>query len=150
MPSISKSCYRQWNVLQALELPEKIKIFIWTAIKNILPTIENLWKRKCLPEPICQSCNKSMETISHARFDCKAARKIWNLAPSTFEHQNISYQDIFSYVQNMCNNSTRTVAELMIIYCWAIWYARNKLIFKRKKIELIISAVKAESVLEAY
>ncbi|KAH9696063.1 putative reverse transcriptase/RNA-dependent DNA polymerase [Citrus sinensis] len=150
MTSSSGSCSRQWNVLWSLELPEKIKIFMWRAIKNILPTTENLWKRKCLPEPTCPRCHKSVETISHALFECKAARKTWNLAPSTFELQNVPGQDIFSYAQNLCSNSRRNKAELMIMYCWAIWFARNKLIFERKKIEPMVSAAKAESVLEAY
>ena len=31
-----------WSIIWKLTLPEKIKIFIWKATKNLLPTIENL------------------------------------------------------------------------------------------------------------
>lgn len=42
VPSSSASNSKQWNVLWTLELSEKIKIFMWRAAKNILPTAENL------------------------------------------------------------------------------------------------------------
>lgn len=44
---------RHWNTLWSLEIPEKIKIFMWRASKNLLPSAENLWKMKVLLEPIC-------------------------------------------------------------------------------------------------
>ena len=35
--SCSKNNNGQWNVIWAMELPEKIKIFMWRAVKNLLP-----------------------------------------------------------------------------------------------------------------
>lgn len=52
-PSRSNSNSSLWKSLWTLDLPEKIKIFMWKASKNILPTAENLWKRKCIQDPIC-------------------------------------------------------------------------------------------------
>ncbi|KAH9698518.1 reverse transcriptase domain-containing protein [Citrus sinensis] len=60
-----------------LVVPEKIKIFLWRAINNILPTSENLWKMRVVQKPICQICNSNVETISHALLGCKMAKKIW-------------------------------------------------------------------------
>lgn len=75
---------------------KKIKIFLWRATKNLLPTGENLWKRKCLQDPICQRCCRTVETINHALLECKATKKIWMHAPFPFNHQNASSQDILS------------------------------------------------------
>lgn len=41
-------------------------------------------------------------------------------------------------------------AELIVVYCWMIWFARNKFIFEGKKLEPRILVAKAESILEAY
>lgn len=68
---------RHWNTLWSLEIPEKVKIFMWRAIKNLLPSAKNLWKRKVLQESICQRCNRNVESINHALLDCKVAKKIW-------------------------------------------------------------------------
>ena len=63
--SSSDSNSRQWKFLWMLELPEKIKIFMWRVTKNILPTAENLWGRKSLQEPIYQRYKKNVGTIKH-------------------------------------------------------------------------------------
>lgn len=93
-PSNSKGSSKHWSALWSLELPEKIKIFMWKTSKNILPTFENLWKRKCLQDLICQRCSGGVETSYHALTGCKVAKKIWDYAPFPFQIQNASHQDI--------------------------------------------------------
>ena len=41
-------------------------------------------------------------------------------------------------------------AELQIAYWWVTWYARNHFLFKRKKLEPLISLAKAEAVVDAF
>lgn len=57
-----------WSLIWAAELPAKVKIFMWRAARNILPTIVNLWKRRVLHSPWCQRCRKTEETTFHAIF----------------------------------------------------------------------------------
>lgn len=71
----SENNSKQWNALWSLDLPGKIKIFMWRVIKTLLPSYENLWKRKILQEPTCQRCRRSVETKSHALLDCKGEQK---------------------------------------------------------------------------
>lgn len=54
IPSNSESRSNQWSVIWTLNLPEKIKIFLWRAAQNLLPTAVNLWTKKVLHEPFCQ------------------------------------------------------------------------------------------------
>ncbi|XP_024043083.1 uncharacterized protein LOC112099827 [Citrus clementina] len=149
-PESSNSSSRLWKIPWMLDLPEKVKIFMWRALKNILPTAENLWKRKSLQEPICQRCKLQVETVSHALIECKTARKTWDLAPLTAQLSKDHNQDFFNAIQEMCSRSLKAEAELMVVYCWVIWSARNKFIFEGKKSNSRILAAKAESVLKAY
>lgn len=80
-PGCSGSNSNQWKGIWSLALPEKIKIFLWRASNNLLPTAENLWRRKIIQDPIFQRCRRSIESISHALLICKPAKKIWNHAP---------------------------------------------------------------------
>ena len=41
-PSCSSKGLHHWNLLWTLQLPEKIKIFMWRASHNLLPTADNL------------------------------------------------------------------------------------------------------------
>ncbi|KAH9768568.1 putative reverse transcriptase/RNA-dependent DNA polymerase [Citrus sinensis] len=123
---------------------------MWRVIKNILPTAENLWKRKSLQDPICQRCKKEVETIKHVLVECKAARKVWELAQLPMQSHSEQSQDFLSTVQDLCSRARKREAELMVVYCWMIWFARNNFIFEGKKLEPRISAAKVESILEAY
>lgn len=142
-PSSSNNSSKNWNALWALDLPEKVKIFMWKAALNIMPIAENLWKRKIIKEPICQRCRKGVETISHALFECKVSKKIWSHAPIPVIFQ---VQDVLTLI----SHHRKYDAEIMVAYCWTVWFARNKLLFEEKVTDPRISAAKAESVVEAY
>ena len=75
-PCCSSQSSDLWGALWKLAMPEKIKIFLWRAINNLLLTSENLWKRRVVQEPICQICSNNVETISHALLGCKIAKKV--------------------------------------------------------------------------
>ncbi|KAK3205252.1 hypothetical protein Dsin_019298 [Dipteronia sinensis] len=67
-----------WNSLWKLNIPPKVRIFIWRACLNTIPSLENLWKRKITDVPRCNRCDSLAESASHAIFGCKEARKIWS------------------------------------------------------------------------
>ena len=109
-----------------------------------------MWKRKSLQFPICQRCKKEVETIKHVLVECKAARKVWELALLPLQPHYEQSQDFLSTVQDLCSRARKGEAELMVVYCWMIWFAMNNFIFEGKKLWPRISVAKAESVLEAY
>ncbi|KAH9781766.1 putative reverse transcriptase/RNA-dependent DNA polymerase [Citrus sinensis] len=148
--SCTEASHKYWSALWTLELPEKLKIFMWRASNNLLPSAENLWKRKVVEEPTCKRCKLSVETISHALLECKAARKIWLQSPFSAPRLEANSQDIFSTLQNMAKELRKSDLELMVALCWSAWYARNKCIFDGRELNPIISAAKAESVLTAF
>ncbi|XP_024041999.1 uncharacterized protein LOC112099126 [Citrus clementina] len=128
-----------------------MKIFMWRAAKNLLPTAENLWKMKVIPNPTCQRCNQGVETGFHAQVECKAARKIMQhsslAAVEMPSSHGGSMLDVFLDTSRLLSKKE---VELQIAYWWVTWYARNHFLFKRKKLDPLISTVKAEAVVEAF
>ena len=100
-PCCSNSDPQGWQTIWKLGIPEKVKIFLWKAAKNFLPTMENLWKRKVVQEPICQICKKELENIPHALLDCKLAKKMWRHTHIAAEVQNEARQDLLSMLQSL-------------------------------------------------
>lgn len=49
-----------------LQIPNKIKIFLWRLWTNSLPTRFNLHKRKVILTPLYSLCGASIETAFHA------------------------------------------------------------------------------------
>lgn len=109
----------------------------------MLPSAQNLWKRKVLLEPICQRCNSSVETIYHALLDCKTAKKVWMQGPFTIPLPNTQTQDILSFFQEMAKNLRKSKLELMVAYCWVVLHSRNKFIFEGQKLESSLVAARA-------
>jgi hypothetical protein len=66
-----------WKEIWSLQVPNSVKMFLWRACKNILPTKENLFKRKVLKDAICMFCSQEVESTRHVLWDCPAAMDVW-------------------------------------------------------------------------
>ena len=55
-----------WRLLWKMRVPNKIKIFLWRACSEALPTSCNLLRRKVLEDPTCPLCGIEVENTMHA------------------------------------------------------------------------------------
>lgn len=149
-PSYSVDDLGCWKAIWTSNLPEKIKIFMWRAVQNLLPSAENLWSKKVIPDPTCQLCKKKMESISHALVDCKSTRKVWKMVSFADKVHNFAEQSTLYVLQGMTGKLDRAEFELLVAVFWSIWHARNLFLFERKKVDPLISMAKAEAVLDSY
>ena len=66
------SSYRGfWRRLWKMRVPNKIKMFLWRACTDALPTRCNLVRRKVLDDPTCSMCGTGAENTMHALWECK-------------------------------------------------------------------------------
>ncbi|XP_039161023.1 uncharacterized protein LOC120289747 [Eucalyptus grandis] len=72
-------------IWQSNSLP-KVKHFLWNACHNAIPTMENLYRRKIVPDPLCPICKKEAETVEHTLLLCSWMTRIWKAAPA---HQSV-------------------------------------------------------------
>ena len=63
-----------WKFLWGLEVPGKVKYFLWRALKNILPTANNLLSRRVDVSPICPIFSAVNESVFHCLVDCVLAK----------------------------------------------------------------------------
>jgi hypothetical protein len=59
-----------WRRLWSLKLPRHILLFLWRACNEILPTKNNLYKRKVVTDQLCPMCGSEAESVSHALWSC--------------------------------------------------------------------------------
>jgi hypothetical protein len=62
-----------WKVIWGLEIPNATKVFAWHACNNILPTKDNLKRRRVVQEDICMFCLKEAEIVGHILWKCPSA-----------------------------------------------------------------------------
>jgi hypothetical protein len=74
-----------------------VKLFLWQACNNILPTKEKLFKRKIIDDPLCPVCCREVETVGHALWSCSAARDVW-LESNVSIQKSCSEEDAFGNI----------------------------------------------------
>lgn len=117
LPSCSNSRGTNWSVLWKLIIPEKIKIFIWKAAKNLLPTAGNLWERKIIQEVHCKRCGDGVENIWHALISCKAAKKVWQSSALASAFQDMRSTDILGELMRLQKNLCRADLSFWRVLC---------------------------------
>jgi hypothetical protein len=66
-----------WKILWKLQIPSKIKIFIWRAIHGIIPLKCILANRHIGNSSECPICKQGPEDIQHLLFLCPATQDLW-------------------------------------------------------------------------
>ncbi|KAL5790036.1 hypothetical protein ACOSQ2_004924 [Xanthoceras sorbifolium] len=103
----SSSCpdSKWWLALWNLNIPPKVKIFIWRVCHNAIPSLCNLCSRKIVVDPCCSRCGDAPESSAHALFWCSSVRPIW---------ESSVFWDILNLQNAVCHSkSPRVSADLV-------------------------------------
>lgn len=120
-------CYLDtWN-------SRKVKIFMWRAVKNLLPTADSLWMRKIVHDPLCKRCGRTSETTYHVLFECRASQKTWKLTPVRETIRGLIHQNMMDILYELKRSNSTNELEMIVTACWAIWHSRNLFVFERKE-----------------
>lgn len=124
----SRPVQRNWNFVQSLKVPNKVRLFLWRVLHNSLPTNSELQRRHLFDENLCGICGQQGETILHLFRDCHFARQYW--AISNFPTASIYWDtsDIWDWINGVRVRLDGQEFGLFVLSCWSIWYCRNKLV----------------------
>jgi hypothetical protein len=70
-----------WKTVWKLKVPNAVKMFIWKAGHNILPTKANLLRRGVIKEAMCPICLRETETVEHILWECASSNDVWGCGP---------------------------------------------------------------------
>ncbi|XP_073318192.1 uncharacterized protein [Primulina huaijiensis] len=73
----SRKIQGNWKALWKVDVPPKIKNFLWRACRKCLPHRINLQKRGIQVSALSVVCNKDMETSCHTFITCPYTRECW-------------------------------------------------------------------------
>lgn len=66
-----------WSKLWHLDVPPKVKTFLWRSCRDCLPTRVKLRTRGVNCSSICAVCNAALETTWHSLITCPSAKECW-------------------------------------------------------------------------
>jgi hypothetical protein len=127
-PSCSNSSQltKIWNSIWSLQVPSKVRHFLWHSCHDSLPTKENLHRRHILDDARCEICKLSVETTLHALWNCPSIELVWRSLPWRASTVGTNFLNFLDLTQYMIANRTSHEFETFAMVCWSLWYHRNK------------------------
>ena len=111
-----------WRSLWKLEVPSKVRNFLWRAATNVLPTASNLVHRQVVIAPTCSLCNACNETVTHALLECGFVRSCWiSSVVGALGH----YTSFLGWLEFIFTMYSKENCQLAAMICWRIWIHRN-------------------------
>ena len=134
----------------AYSAPNKICHFIWTAVKESLPTKENLHKRHIPLDMTCSLCDEHQETTLHALWLCDQAKAIWKSEvcfAALYKTHFRTFMDLFEAV--LGKGSVFHVTWFSMT-TWSLWQRRNRIREKQSSWPLHEVSMRAKNMVAEY
>ncbi|XP_070660430.1 uncharacterized protein [Malus domestica] len=132
-----------WNKLWTAGVPGKVKICVWRACLDSLPTRLNLCKRRVPVEDGCVVCGCQVESVEHILRHCHVARAVWfrGLGLRVDTGHGVS---LLNWLANMQLQGSADGFELGLMLIWSLWKHRNEVLWNAGPIDSSMSALHAE------
>ncbi|XP_075645341.1 uncharacterized protein LOC142616354 [Castanea sativa] len=142
----------RFNVKSAYKLVMELSSRSERACKEILPTKENLKRRKVLEDSGCDSYHTYEESTGHLSWSCCRAQEMWaisKLFPRNCAWPFLSYLDLLWFIV-MVEQWDQDWVEKVVMVAWAIWQNRNEHRNRGKKKNISVVVHKAIDYLHEY
>lgn len=127
---VRKCCSNLWK----LKIPPKLKTFWWRVAHNSLAVMDNIRKRGITIDNTCQTCGENIETLNHMMFECRVAKEIWEMIPTSFSVSTNSSENLIGNVNYLLDRVKLDKREVLNFFAgWNIWKMRNNISFQHKR-----------------
>lgn len=131
-PSYLGEMEKRWKSIWRIEVQGSVKHFLWKATNNLLPTRDNLVKKRVIENDVCPIYEKEKETTIHALWTCLGANDVLAEKGSPLKKLVSLEVDFMKLRQKLSSSSQQKEMDLIAIIMRRIWLRRNSLIFYKK------------------
>lgn len=120
---------KSWTKLWHLNVPSKLKVFIWRLAQQSLPTTDLLQHRHMATRNTCSLCVWE-DSWRHSLINCTMARCTWVLADESLTAHMAACTEpsAKNWLFAMNESLSHVQFSKLVISLWAIWFARRKAI----------------------
>lgn len=114
-----------WSKLWRLDIPHKLKVFLWRFCRNNVPVRRRLSTKGVSLPIICPMCNEDVEHKLHVFFYCPFAASCWH-------YVGVNYD--MSRVECVQKLSSASYDEIVVVakVLWGIWFFCNNKVWENK------------------
>ena len=139
-----------WKNLWSIDVPNKIRVFMWRACSSILPTKTNLFKRGIVSSSTCPNCNDEAETILHSLWECAYAKECWLNSPLSHMCSSAHPSSWSDLVGQVLSQGSTPETEIFFVLAWKIWGCRNDAWLHKSQLATTMVGAKAVSYVEEF
>ncbi|KAL9450649.1 hypothetical protein AB3S75_012387 [Citrus x aurantiifolia] len=110
---VTDDARNMWKQIWKLEVPTKVRNFVWRAANNVLPTVVNLRSKHVILNDLCMVCNSDKETVLHLLVDCPFARTYWIESKVGFFGIYSSFKDWLQALFRNCTKEQCWIADMV-------------------------------------
>ena len=111
-----------WNIIWSLEVPHKVRIFIWRFCRNNIP-IRKLIRSRGITIPIsCSMCTGDIEHLIHLFFECNFARECWQFMGLSYDMGDVEFADVW-LLDKLNSEQDQEVLIKIATVLWGVWFA---------------------------
>ncbi|KAL4363421.1 hypothetical protein GQ457_04G013320 [Hibiscus cannabinus] len=83
-PRVLENAHSFWRLIWALQVPQRIRVFMWLVMREALLTNVERTRRHMAHSGLCRVCNREDEDVLHALRGCSRPRFVWlSMLPSS-------------------------------------------------------------------
>ena len=117
-----------WRRLWSLPVPVVEKNFLWRACQNILPTRDNLHKRRIILDSLCPVCGLEVESSFHILWQCPLAMDAWTMGAAKVHKCSFSGHDFMQLLEYFFDRCDLEELKFFAGMSRHLWLRRNDLI----------------------
>lgn len=128
-----------WKKIWRLNVPHKLKVFLWRFCRNNLPVRNRLRHKGIHITIMCPFCNADVEHSIHLFFDCDFAKQCWHAAGLCFDMSQVySAPDWLIHKLDTANQEESIMVASVL---WGIFFWRNKKVWEDKAVTTDVAMV---------
>ncbi|KAM6547722.1 hypothetical protein CsatB_019398 [Cannabis sativa] len=116
-----------WKILWKIKAPPKVLHFVWKALSGCLPTRTQLYSKHVPVDLHCVLCNYGDESIFHVLVQCSFTHSCWLRSALGVGHSIAN--NFFDWFMEVLAVGNMGLAEEAVMVGWAIWKARNDMLW---------------------
>ncbi|XP_035546799.1 uncharacterized protein LOC118348717 [Juglans regia] len=109
-----------------------VKLFIWKAANELLPTKKNLFLRKVVKDPFCPMCFKEEESVIHSLWECPATNDVWANDLSGVSKWKREGGDFLALWVRLMGGLDNSKLEEIAVQLRKVWLRRNTVVFEKR------------------
>ena len=116
----------RWDKIWGMEVPNKVKMFIWRLFHNSLAVRQNLVRRGMKVNTLYPMCQRLDEDLGHLFFKCKEVKDCWRRLNLEEYHIILAACHSGKDMMRSIWALSRQIQLQIIVLLWRWWSARNK------------------------